>query len=95
MILQEEMRRTLVSLQFFSDMWAAHGCPSTLITLSRDPILCEGLTAYADHQSHIFASLHRRFRLIWDGLEKGDKPIAEPASVASEEALLELQGGDI
>jgi hypothetical protein len=94
-ILQEEMRRTLVSLQFFSEMWASRGGPSSLITLSRDPIICEGLTAYADYQSHIFGSLHRHFNLIWNGLEKGDNPITEPVSVVSEEALLELQGGDI
>lgn len=95
MILREEMRRTVVSLKFFSQMWNERGGPSTLVTLSRDPIISEGITAYAEYQAHIFTSLHRRFESIWSGLEKGDDPITESVPVVSEEALSELQGGDI
>ena len=95
MILREEMRRTLQSFQFFSDVWTTRGSPHSLLGLSRDPIIREGLTAYADYQSHVFASLRCRFHSIWSGLEKGDDPIVEPVSAVSEEALLELEGGDI
>ena len=95
MILREEMRRVLVSLRSSSDMWTARGTPSCLLLLSNDPIVREGITAYADHQSHIFASLRGRFDSIWRGLEKGDKQATESVSVMSEEALLQLQGGDI
>ena len=95
MILQEEMRRTLVSLRFFSELWTARGAPSNLVLLSKDPIVREGLTAYADYQSHIFASLRRRFHLIWSGLENGDGPVTEAVPTVSDEALMELQGGDI
>ena len=70
LLLREEMRRTLVSLQFFLDMWSARACPSSLLSLSRDPAISEGISAYAHHQSHVFASLHHRCQLIWNGLEK-------------------------
>ena len=95
MILQEEMRRTLVSLRFFSELWTTRGAPSNLVLLSKDPIVREGLTAYADYQSHIFASLRRRFHLIWSGLENGDGPVTEAVPTISDEALMELQGGNI
>lgn len=95
MILREEMRRTLASLDHFSRMWEGRGCASSLVCLSRDPVVSEGLTAYAEYQSHVFRSLHDRFKLIWDGLEKEDNPITEPVSVASEETLLGLQGDDL
>ena len=95
MILREEMRRTLTSLLFFSNMWIGRGGPSTLILLSRDPNICEGLTAYANRRSHTFASLHHRFHSMWNGLEKGDNPVTENVPAVSEEALMELEGGDI
>lgn len=95
LILREEMRRILVYLDRFSDEWAARGGPSSLLLLSCDPIIREGLTAYAEYQSHTFSSLRRRFHSLWSGLQKEDDPLTEPVSVASEEALLELQGGDI
>ena len=95
MILQEEMQHTLQSFQFFSDVWTMCGSPHSLLDLSHDPIICEGLTAYTDYQLHVFTSLHCRFHSIWSGLEKGDDPIIESVSAVSEEALLELKGGDI
>lgn len=95
MILREEMQRTLVSLEFFSEVWGERGGSSSLIDLSRDPIVCEGLTAYTNYQSHLLASLHLHFHSIWSGFEKEEDPVVEPISVVSEEALLELPGGDI
>lgn len=98
MILREEMRRTLVSFQYFSKGWMARGSSSYMVShsiKSNDPCFLEGLAAYANHQSHTFSSLHRRFDSIWNGLEKEDNPITEPVSVTSEETLLELQGGDV
>jgi len=95
MILREGMRRTLESLQFFKKMWSSLGAPSNLVVLSQDPIVREGITAYAMYQSHIFTSLHHRFQSMWSGLEKEGDLITEPMPVVSEEALLELQGDDI
>ena len=76
-------------------MWSARADPSALFGISHDPAICEGLIAYAHHQSQVFASLRRRCHSIWNGLEKVDNQVTEPISVTSEEALLELQGDDV
>ena len=76
-------------------MWSARGSSSSLATLSKDSAITEGLQAYANRQSHVFASIHHRFRSIWMGLENTEITATEPAPTASEDALMELPGGDI
>ena len=96
LLLREEMRRTLVFLDHTSRMWSARGSPSSLIILSKDSAVTEGLRAYANYQSNVFASLSHRFRSIWTGLESAEVPTIEPTMPdASEDALMELPGGDI
>ena len=89
------MRRTLSFFEFHAEMWSARGSPSVLVTLSRDPAIREGITAYAERQSHVFTSLRQRFDSVWNGLEKAGCPITEPTPVVSEDVLMELPGGDI
>lgn len=89
------MRRTLAFLEFYESMWSSRGCSSSLTNLSRDPAISEGIGAYAHRQSHVFASLRHRFHSIWNGLEKAGSPVVEPTPVVSEDALMELPGGDI
>ena len=89
------MRHTLAFLELYAGVWSARGCPSSLVVLSRDPAVREGITAYTEHQSHVFASLHDRFHSIWNGLEKAGNPVSEPTPIVSEDALMKLPGGDI
>lgn len=95
LLLKEEMRRTLVFFEFYSAMWNTRSSPSSLHGLSEDPAVREGIVAYAHHQSHVYASLARRFRSIWNGIEKVEDPATEPTPVASEDAVMELPGDDI
>ena len=95
LLLREEMRSTLAFLKLYAGVWSARGCPSSLVVLSRDPAVREGITAYTEHQSHVFASLHDRFHSIRNGLEKVGNPVSEPTPIVSEDALMELPGGDI
>ena len=76
-------------------MWSTRACPSSLVVLSKDPAVREGIGAYAHYQSHIFASIQSRYRSIWSGVEKAGNPAAEPAPVVSDDALVELLGDDI
>ena len=94
-LLREEMRRTLAFLESYTLIWNGRGSPCNLVGLSKDPAICEGITAYAERRSHVFASLHRRFHSIWNGLEGGGNPATESTPVVSEDTLMELPGGDI
>ena len=95
LLLREEMRSTLAFLKLYAGVWSARGCPSSLVVLSRDPAIHKGITAYAEHQSHVFALLHDRFHSIWNRLEKVGNPVSKPTPIVSEDALMELPGGDI
>ena len=95
LLLREEMRRTLVFLDHSLRMWSTRGSPSSLATLSKDSAVTKGLQAYANRQSHVFASVRHRFRSIWMGLENAEIIATEPIPTASEDTLMELPGDDI
>ena len=94
LLLKEEMRRTLVFIEVNSEVWEGRASSTTQVVLSNDPAIRDGMSAYAQYQSHVFSSLHHLFRSLWSGLENAETPPTEPTPIMSEDALMELLGGD-
>lgn len=61
MLLEEEMRRTIVFNQWNSDAWIARASP----IVNADPATLNGLSAYAHKQARIFGDLATLFDIKW------------------------------
>lgn len=63
MLVQEEMRQVSLYLSWYKNWWSSHadvGCMREY-----DPFLLEGITAYAERQAHLRASLQGQFQELW------------------------------
>ncbi|PBK72081.1 hypothetical protein ARMSODRAFT_1016067 [Armillaria solidipes] len=61
-LVQEEMCRTLVSLQWEANKWGASGSGWEGL----DPVAAEGVQAYAARQARLYHCLETHFRNLWD-----------------------------
>lgn len=66
LLLQEEMRRVLEYMSWFSDWWTSHAAPPST---AHDPFLSEGLTAYAAKQADLRLSLRNHFETLWKDVQ--------------------------
>ena len=63
MLVQEEMRRVCSYLSWYENWWSSRtdvGCMRQY-----DPFISEGITAYAEQQAHLRASLRGQFQALW------------------------------
>jgi hypothetical protein len=84
LLVEEEMRRTLVTLEYEAKEWISQVAPETV-----ERSLGEGLTAYALRQAAIRRALASKFQKMWNAEEpdETDKAAEIPAPVS-------LQGSD-
>jgi hypothetical protein len=66
LLLQEEMRRVLEYMSWFSNWWTSHTAVPSIV---HDPYLSEGLAAYAAKQSDLRLSLRDHFQTLWKDVQ--------------------------
>jgi hypothetical protein len=66
LLVQEEMRRVLEYMSWFSNWWTSH---ATVPSVSHDPYLAEGLTAYATKQADLRLSFRNHFEMLWKDVQ--------------------------
>ncbi|KAJ8494864.1 hypothetical protein ONZ45_g13093 [Pleurotus djamor] len=64
LLVKEEMRRVRVSLEYEANKWSERQTASSTITT--DPTLAQGLSAYAHRQVLVRKQLHASFTTIWE-----------------------------
>ncbi|KAJ8480768.1 hypothetical protein ONZ45_g15534 [Pleurotus djamor] len=64
LLLKEEMRRVRVSLRFRADLWRDRAKPWK--TQPSDPILVQGISAYAMRQADLYDRLLAHFTALWE-----------------------------
>ena len=95
-LLEEEMRRVLVYLEWKSDDWLRKGDMTTISSLTACPKLLEGLHAYAHRQARVFRDLHDHFLGIWKGFELPREHLTEPAPPTGLDRIpMDLDGDDV
>ncbi|THU86082.1 hypothetical protein K435DRAFT_684412, partial [Dendrothele bispora CBS 962.96] len=88
LLLREEMRRSLVSLEWKAQWWEAR-CK----TPAEDKTHAEGVAAYAHSQAAIMRALRARFMLVWEGYETLEEVDGEEEDIPISVSEL-LAGGD-
>ena len=83
LLLQEEIKRVLEYMSWFSNWWTSHAAPPSEST-AHDPFLSEGLSAYAAKQADLRLLLHNHFEMLWKDvqswLEANKVPGMDPES---------------
>jgi hypothetical protein len=62
-LLQEEMRRVCAYLSWYKNWWSSRADVGHI--RQYDPLLSEGLAAYAKRQAHLRTSLQGHFQGLW------------------------------
>ena len=66
LLVHEEMRRVLDYMSWFVNWWTSH---AVVPSITHDPYLSEGLTAYAAKQADLKLSLRNHFKMMWKDVQ--------------------------
>jgi hypothetical protein len=77
LLVQEEMRRVLEYMSWFSNWWTSH---AAVPSIAHDPHLTEGLAAYAAKQADLRLSLLNHFEVLWKDVQFDVVPGMESTS---------------